>query len=113
MSAIYDKLLAQSAIISEPVGAGILPGAGNEGSDIESSILFARIIPFAITWLINLGIGLAVVFIIIGGYMYLTAYGDEEKRQRGTRTLYYAVIGLVIALTAYGIVQIVTSIRLS
>lgn len=113
MSAFTDKLLAQSAVISQPVGSGILPGAGNEGSDIESSILFARIIPFLINWTINLAIGLAVIFVIVGGYMYLTAYGDEEKRTRGTRTLTYAVIGLVIALTAYGIVQIVTSIRLS
>lgn len=57
--------------------------------------------------------GLAVVAIIIGGYFYLTAYGDDERRQRGTRTLYYAIIGLIITLTAYGIVAIVTSIKLS
>ncbi|MBN2307155.1 hypothetical protein JXD20_04170 [Candidatus Peregrinibacteria bacterium] len=101
------------AIISKPAGTGILPGAGVEGSDIQSSVLFSRIIPFLIQWAINLAMALAVIAIIFGGYMYLTAYGDTEKRERGTRTLIYAVIGLVIALTAYGVVAIVTSIRLS
>ncbi len=112
MSLTQGKLLAQT-MISEPVGKGILPGAGSEASDIQSSILFTKIIPFLIDWAINLAMGLAVIAIIIGGYMYLTAYGDTEKHQRAIRTLTYAIIGLVIALTAYGIVAIVTSIRLS
>jgi len=101
------------AIISKPVGAGILPGGGVEGTDIKSSILFAKIIPFLIDWTINLAVGLSVIAIIIGGYMYTTAYGNDERRQRGTRTLTYAIMGLVLALTAYGIVFILTSIRLS
>ena len=101
------------AIISKPVGAGILPGAGLEGSDIKSSVVFTKIIPFLINWAINLAMGLAVIMVIIGGYQYLTAYGNDEQRQQGTRTLYYALIGLAVALTAYGIVSIVTSIRLS
>jgi hypothetical protein len=102
-----------SSIISKPAGVGILPGSGVEGADIRSSVVFAKIIPFLISWTINLAMGLAVIMIIIGGYLYLTAYGDEEQRQRGTRTLYYSLIGLIIAMTAYGIVGIITSIRLS
>ncbi len=100
-------------MISKPAGTGILPGSGIEGSDIKSSLLFSKLIPFFITWLINLAIALSVLSIIIGGYMYLTAYGDTEKHDRAIRTLSYAVIGLVIALTAYGVVSIFTSIKLS
>ena len=101
------------SIISKPVGAGVLPGSGNEGDDIQSSIVFSKIIPFLINWAINLAIGLAVLAIIAAGYMYLTAYGDTEKMDRAKRTFTYAVIGLIIALTAYGIIAIITSIRLS
>jgi glucose uptake protein GlcU len=109
-----EKLLAQSdSIISRPVGQGILPGGGAEGSDIQSSILFAKIIPFLITWTINLAIGLTVVMIIVSGYLFLTSYGDDEKKQKATRTLTYSLIGLILALTAYGIVAILTSIQLS
>ena len=102
-----------SNIISKPVGQGILPGGGAEGSDIKSSILFAKIIPFLITWMINLAVGIAVIAIIIGGYMYMTAYGNTDRRQQGTRTVIYAVIGLIIALTAYGIISVLTNIQLS
>ncbi len=105
--------ISGDSIISKPAGTGILPGAGVEGSDIQSSVLFAKIIPFLISWAINLAIGLSVIAIIAGGYLYLTAYGETEKHDRAIRTLSYAIIGLVLALTAYGIVGIVTSIRLS
>lgn len=101
------------SIISKPAGTGILPGAGVEGSDIQSSVVFTRIIPFLISWAINLAVALSVVAIILGGYMYLTSYGDSEKKDKAVRTLVYAVIGLVIAMTAYGVVAIVTSIRIT
>jgi len=101
------------AIISKPAGTGILPGAGVEGADIQSSVAFTRIIPFLISWGINLAIALSVIAIILGGYMYLTAYGDTEQREKGMRTLTYAIIGLVIAMTAYGVVAIVTRIQIS
>jgi len=111
--ALAAPITSGSSIISEPVGKGILPGGGNPGSTFSSSILFSKIIPFVIDWAINLAMGLAVIMIIIGGYQYLTAYGNDEQRQQGTRTAIYAVIGLALALTAYGIVKIITNIRLS
>ena len=113
MPQFAGKLLAQGSVVSKPVGTGILPGAGVEGTEFRSSLLFTKIIPYLIQWGINLAIALAVIAIIIGGYQYITAYGDDEKRQAGTRTLQYAVIGLAIALTAYGIVSIVTQIQLT
>lgn len=101
------------SVISEPVGKNLLPGGGNVGEEFRSSILFSRIIPFIIDWAINISMALAVIMIIVGGYQYLTSYGNDEQRQQGTRTVYYAIIGLILALTAYGIVKIVTGIRLS
>jgi hypothetical protein len=111
--AIAAPVTGSDAIISPPVGKGVLPGSGVTASDFKSSILFSKIIPFLIDWTINLAMGLSVIMIIIGGYQYLTAYGNDEQRQQGTRSLYYALIGLAVALTAYGIVAIVTSIRIS
>jgi len=105
--------LAQDNIISKPAGTGILPGAGVEGADIRSSVLFVKIIPFLIKWGINLAIGVSVLMLIFGGYLYMTAYGDTEQHDRAQRTLIYALIGLAVALTAYGLVTIVTSIQLS
>lgn len=60
-----------------------------------------------INWvLIAVGI-LCVVFIIIGGIRYATSGGDPEKVKSAKNTILYALIGLVIAILANVIVQIV------
>ena len=51
----------------------------------------------------------AVVFIIIGGYMYMTAGGNEETAEKGRKALVNAVIGLVIIILSYVIVQVITT----
>ncbi len=104
-------ITSAETIISKPVGAGILPGSGNEGVDIKSSIIFTKIIPFLISWGINLAIALTVLVIIYGGYLLLTSFSDEERRTRGIQTLIYGLIGLVITLTAYGIVTIISQLQ--
>lgn len=48
---------------------------------------------------------IAVVMIIIGGIIYVTSAGDSGKVTQGKNTVLYAVIGLVVALLAFGIVN--------
>lgn len=50
---------------------------------------------------------LCVAVIIIGGVNYATSQGDTAKVQKGTRTILYGVVGLVVALLAYAIVNFV------
>ena len=63
--------------------------------------------------IINLIIGivglLAVIFIIIGAFQFTTSAGDARKTQQAKNTITYAIIGLVIALLAYAIVNFVLS----
>ncbi|MDO4986946.1 MAG: hypothetical protein Q4E46_01330 [Candidatus Saccharibacteria bacterium] len=51
----------------------------------------------------------AVVFIIVGGVQYITSSGDTGKAMKAKNTIMYAVIGLVIALLAFAIVNFVLS----
>ena len=48
---------------------------------------------------------IAVVMIIIGGIIYVTSAGDSGKVTQGKNTVLYAVIGLVVALLAFAIVN--------
>src|SRR4051812_46983521 len=50
---------------------------------------------------------LAVLFIIIAGFNYLAAGGDEEKVEKAQRQLLYAVIAIVIGLLAKAVPLIV------
>ena len=51
--------------------------------------------------------GLAVVFVIIGGYQYITSGGNEEQSEKGKKTLLNAVIGVVVIVMAYVIINVV------
>lgn len=49
----------------------------------------------------------AVIFIIIGGFNYMTSAGDSGKTKKAKDTILYAVIGLVICVLAFAIVNFV------
>ncbi|MDO5343430.1 MAG: pilin [Candidatus Saccharibacteria bacterium] len=48
---------------------------------------------------------LAVIMIIVGGFRYVTSGGDSNKLTSAKNTILYAVIGLIVALFAYAIVN--------
>ena len=53
--------------------------------------------------------GIAVIMIVIGGFMYSVSAGDAGKVKNAKNTILYAVIGLVIALFATAIVSFIAS----
>jgi len=53
---------------------------------------------------------LAAIMIIIAGILYLTSAGSPEKIGTAKKALVYAVIGIVIGLSAKGIVSMIEGI---
>ena len=51
----------------------------------------------------------AVIMIILGGVNYATSQGDTTKVKKGKDTILYGIIGLVIAILAFAIVNFVLS----
>ena len=49
----------------------------------------------------------AVIAIVVGGIMYITSAGDEKRVQAAKNTILYAVVGMIIALLAWGIASFV------
>lgn len=49
----------------------------------------------------------SVIMIIIGGFRYVTSNGDSSQVTAAKNTIMYSVIGLIIAIFAYGIVNFV------
>jgi len=47
----------------------------------------------------------AVVMIIYGGFMYVTAGGAEEQTTKGKKSVMYAVVGIVIILISFALVN--------
>jgi len=50
-----------------------------------------------------------VVLIIYGGYIWMTARGNEQRVEKAKETLKAAIIGLVIVLSAYAITYFIGS----
>ena len=94
----------------QPQGALCLPQSpfSNTNSLVHSQTateLVSKVINLALYFS---GI-VAVVFIIIGGFYYMTARGSEEQATSGRRTLTYAIIGLVIIIFSFVIVNVITN----
>ncbi|MFB6225851.1 MAG: pilin [Candidatus Paceibacteria bacterium] len=87
----------------DPLGVGY--GQKTGLSNTDPRIIVGRII--------QVGLGLlgvvAFVLIVYGGFMIMTAAGNEEKVETGKNILLYAVIGLAIILSAYSITSYVIS----
>lgn len=64
-----------------------------------------------INTVINVIIGMvgfiAVVVVIVGGIGFITSQGDASKVTRARNTILYGVVGLVVALLAFAIVNFV------
>lgn len=50
---------------------------------------------------------IAVIMIIWGGITYITSTGDSGRVQKAKNTIMYSVIGLVLALVAFAIVNFI------
>lgn len=99
-SSLIPTLFVRAVNITNPA-PGFLSSPEGDGSfgALLGKLINGILLPLA-------GI-IAMLFIIIGGYQYMTSGGDEEAAARGKRNLQNAVIGLVIIILSYVIVTVV------
>ena len=64
---------------------------------------FLSIFDTLITWLFTILLVLAVIFIILAAFQYLTAGGEEEKIKKAHQKIIYAIVGIAVAFLAQGI----------
>ncbi|MEP6710461.1 MAG: hypothetical protein ABJA64_01975 [Candidatus Saccharibacteria bacterium] len=74
---------------------------GGSGTDLKS-----RLATIVNVLLFLIG-AISVIVIIIGGIKFVTSDGDPGKAKSARETILYAIVGVVIALLAYALVQFV------
>ena len=96
-----------------PVQGGViyLPGA-NTGSN-QGQVLQSQFLPSVTKFVIGVTGGLSFLFVIVGALQILTAFGNDDSLATGKKTITWALVGLVISLLSYAIVQVVSSINLN
>lgn len=56
-------------------------------------------------------LGLVVfVFILQGGFMYITSGGDAEKVSEAGKKITYAILGAVIIIASYALLRVITDV---
>jgi len=86
----YGKAFAQIPTLPNPI-----PQAGSTAEGVAITV---------IQYILAIAGLVAVVYLIIGGFNYITAGGNEENTKKATKTLLNAIIGLVVIFAAYAIV---------
>lgn len=66
-----------------------------------------ELIQFVINIILSVTALIALLFLIIGGFWYITSAGNEETAEKGKNTVINAIIGLVIIALSYVIVRVV------
>ena len=79
-----------------------LKAAGGDTED-TSSTLITKVIN---VMLFIIGV-LSVIMIVYGGILYVISAGDSGRVSKAKNTIMYAIVGLVVALLAYAIVNFV------
>jgi len=93
---------AQSAGFISPSDAPTSVQASTGGAD-NARVLVRRIVDFFLGFL---GF-LSVLIIIYGGVLILISAGEPDKAEKGKKILLYAVLGIVMILLSYAVVNTV------
>jgi len=74
-----------------------------------ADIVYRQLVPFVDFALIPLLYALAFVFFLIGVVRFLFSM-EEEKRKEGKKFVLWALVGMVVLFSVWGIVKILLSV---
>jgi hypothetical protein len=95
--------LAAPSFLKE-IGTVLGWGAVNSGA-VGAAKTLSEIATNVLNFLLSIVGILSIIMLVIGGIMYLTAAGDEDRIDSGKKIVKYSVIGILTALAALVIVS--------
>ncbi len=102
------------AVLVLPLVAGAQFRNPSDPSDPVGSVNTATEIIIRIVEILLAIAGLvAVIFLIVGGFRYITAGGNEETAESAKKTITNAIIGIVIIILAFVIVRVIANALIS
>ena len=98
---VAAPVAVESASAQVQDGLNMTKTADTQNTSVDTLI---RNVINILLWAIGI---VSVIMIIIGGFRYVTSNGDSSQVTAAKNTIMYSVIGLIIAIFAYGIVNFV------
>jgi len=100
-----NHLLTQ---IHNPVLPPVIGGAKSGADYTKGGIALGAIIGQLVGALFIAGFLLTFVFLLLGGFTWITAGGDKTKLEKARDEITHAIIGLVVVGGAYAIAALVS-----
>ena len=109
MKKLMLRLTPAALLVPVLALADITPPAGGLPTPVTSLGGLASQICAVAGWIFTFLIILAVIYVLVAAFRYLTAGGDPEKVKKANHTLIYAAVAVVVAVVAKGVPLIVGS----
>ena len=108
--AIFGASVLSTASLSGSASAQVSEGINTattsemKGKSIDGDKGLIKTVVNVLLWAVGI---LSVIMIIFSGFRYITSAGDASKTKSAQSTLTYSVVGLIVAIMAYAIVNMV------
>ena len=77
------------------------------GLAAEKKLKIETILDRITNWLLGILLAVAVIFLIIAGYYFVTSVGDPERIKKSRDFVLWAFVGVAVGLAAYALVTFV------
>ena len=103
--------LSSATVYGAPaIDCGNLPGCGdNGGGNLDTPINF---IATLIAEVIRYVAVIAVIAVMLSGFMYLLSGGDEEKVKKAKMWITWSLIGVLLSISSWYIINIINNFRI-
>ena len=108
--AVFGASVLSTASLSGSVSAQVSKGIDTattsemKGKSIDGDGGLIKTVVNVLLWAVGI---LSVIMIIFSGFRYITSAGDASKTKSARSTLIYSVVGLIVAIMAWAIVNMV------
>ena len=108
--AVFGASILSTASLSGSVSAQVSKGIDTattsemKGKSIDGDKGLIKTVVNVLLWAVGV---LSVIMIIFSGFRYITSSGDASKTKSAQSTLIYSVVGLIVAIMAWAIVNMV------
>jgi hypothetical protein len=92
---------------NEPFDPGVAPPSGTVDNLTANDV--ARIVINIRNWFAGIVLIIAVMAVLVSAFMFMTAGGDDKKVDTAKKILKNAIIGIVVALLAFGAVSLISN----
>ena len=108
--AVFGTSVLSTASLSGSASAQVSKGIDTattsemKGKSIDGDKGLIKTVVNVLLWAVGV---LSVIMIIFSGFRYITSAGDTSKTKSAQSTLIYSVVGLIVAIMAWAIVNMV------